>query len=108
MAVHESRREAFQRRRDLLCDGLRRLGFRVPVVPGGAFYLYVDVSHSGLNSYDFCWRLIDEYQVATTPGIDFGEHMAERYVRFAYTTDEDSVELGLTRIEAALAQWRAA
>jgi aspartate/methionine/tyrosine aminotransferase len=105
LAIHEARREAFQRRRDQLCDGLRRLGFRIPVLPGGAFYLYVDVSHSGLNSYDFCWRLIDEYQVATTPGIDFGEHMAERYVRFAYTTDEESIELGLARIETALATW---
>jgi len=108
MAVHESRREAFRRRRDLLCEGLRKLGFRVPVVPGGAFYLYVDVSHSGLNSYDFCWRLIDEYQVATTPGIDFGEHMADRYVRFAYTTDDESIALGLARIETALREWGAA
>jgi aspartate/methionine/tyrosine aminotransferase len=108
MVIHETRRKVFQQRRDLLCDGLRKLGFRIPVVPGGAFYLYVDVSHSGLNSYDFCWRLIDEYQVATAPGIDFGEHMAERYVRFAYTTDEDSIRLGLERIETALREWEAA
>lgn len=105
MAIHEARREAFRRRRDQLCDGLRKLGFRVPVVPGGAFYLYVDVSRSGLNSYDFCWRLIDEFQVATTPGIDFGDYLAERYVRFAYTTDEDSIEEGLERIGAALRTW---
>ncbi|MDH3640562.1 MAG: aminotransferase class I/II-fold pyridoxal phosphate-dependent enzyme [Gammaproteobacteria bacterium] len=106
MAVHEARREAFRGRRDQLCDGLRELGFRVPVVPGGAFYLYVDVSHSGLNSHDFCWRLIDEFQVATTPGIDFGDYLAERYVRFAYTTDEDSIEVGLERIGAALRAWQ--
>ena len=106
MAVHEARREAFRGRRDQLCDGLRKLGFRVPVVPGGAFYLYVDVSHSGLNSHDFCWRLIDEFQVATTPGIDFGDYLAERYVRFAYTTDEDSIEVGLERIGAALRAWQ--
>ncbi len=108
MAIHEARRAAFHGRRDLLCDGLRNLGFRVPVLPGGAFYLYVDVLHSGLNSYDFCWRLIDEYQVATTPGVDFGDHMAERYVRFAYTTDEDSIALGLARIETALHSWAGA
>lgn len=108
MAIHEARRKEFHQRRDLLCDGLRKLGFRIPVLPGGAFYLYVDVSHSGLNSYEFCWRLIDEYQVATTPGIDFGEQVADRYVRFAYTTDEDSIALGLMRIETALGKWGAA
>jgi aspartate/methionine/tyrosine aminotransferase len=108
MAIHEARREAFRLRRDLLCDGLRKLGFRIPVVPGGAFYLYVDVSHCGLNSYDFCWRLIDEQHVATTPGIDFGEHLADRYVRFAYTTDEASIALGLDRIAAALREWAVA
>lgn len=105
MAIHEARREAFRRRRDQLCAGLRKLGFRVPLVPDGAFYLYVDVSRSGLNSYDFCWRLIDEFQVATTPGIDFGDYLAERYVRFAYTTAEDSIEEGLERIGAALRTW---
>ena len=60
MAIHESRRDAFRRRRDQLCAGLRSLGFTVPVLPGGAFYLYVDISISGVNSHDFCWRLIDE------------------------------------------------
>jgi aspartate/methionine/tyrosine aminotransferase len=105
MAIHEARRDVFHQRRDFLCDGLGKLGFRVPVLPGGAFYLYVDVSHSGLNSYDFCWRLMDDYQVATTPGIDFGEYMADRYVRFAYTTDEASIALGLRRIETALREW---
>jgi len=108
MAIHEQRRAEFQRRRDILSEGLQALGFRIPLVPGGAFYVYVDVSHSGLNSYDFCWRLIDEYQVATTPGIDFGKHLADRYVRFAYTTDEDSIAVGLARIATALRAWGAA
>ena len=74
--------------------------------PSGAFYLYVDVSHTALDSTDFCWRLIDEYQVATTPGIDFGDHDAGRYVRFAYTTDEESINLGLQRLGEALSAWR--
>ena len=70
-----------------------------------AHYLYVDISHTGMNSTDFCWRLIDEYQVAVTPGADFGSHQADAHVRFAYTTDEESIALGLQRIEAALMAW---
>lgn len=105
MAVHEARAATFRGRAQLLMDGLIKLGFAIPVRPEGAFYLYVDISHTGLVAREFCWRLLDEYQVATTPGEDFGQHMHERYVRFAYTTDEASIALGLERIETALAAW---
>ncbi len=104
--IHESRRQRYARRRDQLASGLRDLGLEIPVDPQGAFYLYVDVSSTGLDSESFCWKLIDEYQVAVTPGVDFGHHLADRFVRFAYTTAEDDIDLGLTRIGAALAAWR--
>ncbi len=107
MAIHESRRQQFAERRDQLASGLRGLGLGIPVEPDGAFYLYVDVSSSGLDSETFCWRLIDEYQVAVTPGIDFGSHLADRYVRFAYTTGEADIDLGISRIGEALEAWRA-
>lgn len=105
MAIHEQRRQRFGRRRDQLAAGLRRLGLEVPVDPQGAFYLYVDVSSTGMDSETFCWRLIDEYQVAVTPGMDFGSHHADRYVRFAYTTAEEDIDLGIARIAEALAAW---
>ena len=105
MAIHETRRRQFADRRDRLAAGLRSLGLEIPVDPAGAFYLYVDVSSTGMDSETFCWRLIDEYQVAVTPGIDFGENAPERYVRFAYTTGEASIDLGLERIGRALQDW---
>lgn len=105
MAIHEARRARFGQRRDQLAAGLRELGLGIPVDPEGAFYLYVDVSSTGLDSETFCWRLVDEYQVAVTPGIDFGTHLADRYVRFAYTTGEEDIELGITRIGEALKAW---
>jgi aspartate/methionine/tyrosine aminotransferase len=103
--IHEHRRHQFARRRDLLADGLRDLGLKIPVDPEGAFYLYVDISDTAMTSEDFCWRLINEYQVAVTPGIDFGHFQAERYVRFAYTTSEADISLGLERISTALRDW---
>ncbi|MCB1683587.1 MAG: aminotransferase class I/II-fold pyridoxal phosphate-dependent enzyme [Pseudomonadales bacterium] len=105
MADHEARRMRFASRRDRLLAGLRQLGFAIPVVPAGAFYLYVDIGHTGMDANTFCWRLINEFQVAVTPGVDFGSHEAERYVRFAYTTSEASIELGLERISLALQTW---
>ncbi len=107
MAVHEARRRRFDQRRQQLLTGLETLGLSVPAKPGGAFYLYVDVSQTGIDSLDFCWRLIDEFQVAVTPGIDFGELEADRFVRFAYTTDEESIDVGLNRIGHALEVWGA-
>jgi aspartate/methionine/tyrosine aminotransferase len=106
MAVHEQRRQIFQRRRDLLARGLQDLGLEIPVTPSGAFYLYVDISSTGMNSSEFCWRLIDEFHVAVTPGNDFGSADPDRYVRFAYTTSDEDINLGLTRLARALEQWR--
>ena len=105
MCIHEQRRQRFEARRGKLLAGLEGLGFEVPAKPAGAFYLYVDVSRTGMNSHDFCWRLIDEFQVAVTPGIDFGANSAGSFVRFAYTTDDESIELGIERIGRALAAW---
>jgi aspartate/methionine/tyrosine aminotransferase len=105
MAIHESRAARFVARSERMIAGLTELGFAIPVKPDGAFYLYVDVSHTGMNGREFCWRLLDEYQVAVTPGEDFGAHQCERFVRFAYTTDEESIDLGLQRIGTALRAW---
>ena len=105
MAVHESRRAAFGRRLTRLCDGLESLGFSIPARPGGAFYVYADISHTGLGAEEFCWRLLEEHHVAATPGIDFGAHDAGRFVRFAFTTGEDDIVLGLERLGRALRDW---
>jgi aspartate/methionine/tyrosine aminotransferase len=104
MAVHRQRAEIFVRRAKLLITGLTELGFRIPVHPDGAFYLFVDISHTGMSAQDFTWRLLDEFQVAVTPGADFGMHY-KNFVRFAYTTDEESIALGLERITTALQAW---
>ena len=105
MAIHIARNEAFANRAARLAAGLESLGFKIPIMPDGAFYLYVDISHLGMTSNEFCWQLMQEYQVAVTPGDDFGQHNANRYVRFAYTTDADSIDLGIQRIASALRAW---
>ena len=105
MAVHEARRAQYARRRDVLADGLEALGFTVPLRPGGAFYLYVDVSCTGMDAMDFCRELLEHYHVAATPGVDFGGQDPGRYVRFAFTTGEDAIRDALARMGRALADW---
>ncbi len=102
LAILEERRQIFQRRRDYLFEALTGLGFRIEGRPEGAFYLYADVSAFTGDSFDFCRRLLEEAGVAVTPGRDFGSYRVERFVRFAYTTDLEQLELGVERIAAFL------
>ncbi|MFW6094790.1 MAG: aminotransferase class I/II-fold pyridoxal phosphate-dependent enzyme [Pseudomonadota bacterium] len=105
MAVHEARREAFAERLGRLSRGLEALGFSIPVRPSGAFYVYADVSRSGMGAMELCWRLLEEYGVAATPGVDFGGAEPERFVRFAFTTGTAEIDEGLERMGRALADW---
>ncbi|MEE8079772.1 MAG: aminotransferase class I/II-fold pyridoxal phosphate-dependent enzyme [Pseudomonadales bacterium] len=105
MEIHEARRQKFAARRNMLAQGMASLGFTVPHLPDGAFYLYVDISRTGMKAEEFCWRLIDEYQVAVTPGSDFGTFNADQFVRFAYTTADEDIHLGVERLGKALVDW---
>lgn len=107
MAIHEQRRQRFEQRRDKLYAGLQTLGFGLGPPPAGAFYLYADLAPLGLemDGLTFARRLLEEQHVAVTPGIDFGGNGTSQYVRFAYTTNNDNIALGLERIGEALARW---
>lgn len=98
----EARREEFRRRRDYLLPALRELGFSIPLVPQGAFYLYADSSALTPDSEAFSRALLDGAGVAVTPGNDFGVHAPQRHLRFAYTTGLDRLQEGVARIRAFL------
>lgn len=100
--ILEDQRKEFQRRRDFLMPAIRELGFQLPVEPEGAFYLYADCSKLTQNSFKFCHDLLQEAGVAITPGKDFGSHASHRYVRFAYTTSLEQLELGIEKIRKYL------
>lgn len=93
-----------KQRRDFLYQGLQQLGFKLKVKPAGAFYIYADVSAFSDNSFTFCRELLHQVHVAITPGVDFGEHHAQRYVRFAYTQPVEQLQVALQRIGEFLHQ----
>lgn len=104
LAVAEERRSILQRRRQLVLDGIDAIPtLSVPVAPDGAFYIYVDVSATGMTASDFCDRALCEAHVALTPGKDFGDLDAERYVRLSYATADDDLHTGLGRLAEFLA-----
>ena len=103
MPRHEARRLAYFRARNRLVTGLRALGFSVPVVPEGAFYVYATLPPEQPDSEPFCRALLEGAAVAATPGTDFGMQGATRSVRFSYTAPLADLEEALARLEAFLA-----
>jgi aspartate/methionine/tyrosine aminotransferase len=102
LAILDARRDEFRARRDYLVPALRRLGFGIPQVPQGAFYIYADCSRFTGDSHRFALELLEEAGVAITPGLDFGSHRASEHVRFAYTNSIERLEEGVGRIERFL------
>ena len=94
----QNRREIFRERRDFLLPALRELGFEIPLVPQGAFYLYADCSRFTDDSQAFALRLLDQAGVAITPGLDFGSHRAALHVRFSYANTLDNLREGVARL----------
>jgi aspartate/methionine/tyrosine aminotransferase len=98
LAICEARRVEFARRRELVLEGLAGIGLPVPVPPDGAFYVYFDVSGTGLTSWQFCERALDEVHVALTPGKDFGNVGADQYVRLSYAASAESLAEAVRRL----------
>jgi aspartate/methionine/tyrosine aminotransferase len=98
----EERRSEFERRRDFIVPALRRLGFRIPVTPEGAFYVYAGCERFGKDSAALALELLERAGVAITPGLDFGANAPERHVRFAYTRALADLEEGIAAMERVL------
>ena len=99
LEVLDARREEFRARRDYLVPQLRRLGFDIPQMPQGAFYVYAGCRRLTTDSFRFAQDLLEEVGVAVTPGIDFGTHRAAEHVRFAYTNAVERLREGVARIQ---------
>ena len=106
LAICEARRDEFRARRDLLVPALRALGFGIPVMPNGGFFVYADTSRLADDSRAFCRDLLAGAGVAITPGLDFGTHRAEAHVRFAYTIARERIDDGIARIARHLGKPR--
>jgi aspartate/methionine/tyrosine aminotransferase len=102
IAIYEGRRLELKRRRDFLVPALRELGFSIPVMPDGAFYVYADIA--GLNHRDaqdstaFGMAALKDAHVAIVPGDDFGFAAPKRHVRFSYATQYERIEEAVERL----------
>lgn len=88
--------KAFSDRRQYILERVRSLpGLNCPT-PNGAFYVFIDISQTGLKSRDFCQKLLETQKVAAIPGIAFG---ADDCIRLSYATDLKTIEKGFDRID---------
>jgi aspartate/methionine/tyrosine aminotransferase len=96
------RRLEFKRRRDYLVPALESLGFAVPVMPDGAFYVYADcrnVPHAAAgDSNALANAMLHDAGVVMVPGMDFGSATAQQYVRVSYATAYARLEEAVDRL----------
>ena len=96
-ACVEEFRRIFKERRDVVVEGLKKLGFEVKP-PKATFYVWARVPE-GFSSADFAAKLLQEAGIVVTPGNGFGEP-GEGFFRIALTVDKDRLKEALARIEA--------
>lgn len=87
----------FKERRDVICRELNSIPGIKCMTPQGAFYVFVDISGTGLSSEEFSIRLLKEYKVSVTPGDGFGT-AGEGYVRMSYALSTEKLLEGTKRI----------
>ncbi|HKG58906.1 MAG TPA: pyridoxal phosphate-dependent aminotransferase [Pyrinomonadaceae bacterium] len=90
----------YRRRRDLLLSGLNEIGLHC-APPAGAFYAFPDVSRINKDSREAADVLLNRAQVATVPGIVFGEK-GESHLRFSFSTSIETIEAGLDSLRRNL------
>jgi aspartate aminotransferase len=96
----ETNRAAYRQRRDLLLAGLNELELPCDN-PAGAFYAFPDVTRISRDSREAAEILLERAQVATVPGVVFGEH-GEGHLRFSFSTSIENIEAGLDSLRRNL------
>jgi len=88
----------YNRRRRLMYTSLNEIGLKC-FEPLGAFYIFPNISSTGLNSDEFCKRLLYEKKVACVPGTAFGDTV-DNYIRCSYASSLENLKEALSRIKS--------
>lgn len=93
--------KTFKKRRDLITKGLNSINGVDLQPPGGAFYVFPDVSAFGIKSYDLVHQILKETSVATIHGTAFGK-FGEGFLRLCYAVSTERIEEALSRLDSYL------
>jgi aspartate/methionine/tyrosine aminotransferase len=103
IVIYEARKAEFKRRRDYIVPALQDLGFKVPVTPDGAFYVYADCSALSDNADRLTVDMLHQAGVVLVPGLDFGSHGSHRYIRVSYATSMENLQEAVRRLKGFFA-----
>ena len=92
----EKMRLAFADRREVIFELLDAIPGISCIKPDGAFYMFVNISKTGMNSLEFCDAFLEQQQVAVIPGIAFG---ADDHIRLSYATDLGTIKKAVERLD---------
>lgn len=90
-------KEQYEKRRNFMMARLAEIGLPT-VMPTGAFYAFPSIAESGLSSFDFAVKLLEEEELAVVPGDAFS-YLGEGYVRLSYAYSLEELEEALLRLE---------
>jgi aspartate/methionine/tyrosine aminotransferase len=91
--------DGYARNRDEVISGLARAGITRVAPPDGAFYVYADISHTGIDSREFSRRMLTEAGVAAAPGWDFDPDRGGDFIRFSYAGSYETVSEAMARLK---------
>jgi aspartate/methionine/tyrosine aminotransferase len=89
---------SFKERRDYLVEALNSIKGVHCLEPGGAFYVFPNISSFGLSSAEFAHRLLEEAGVAGSSGASFGNY-GEGFVRFSYANSLENLKIAVARLD---------
>ena len=93
----------YEKRRDLIINGINSIPELTCVAPGGAFYVFVNIKKTGMTSETFCEHVLEDSGVAMLPGTSFGQ-FGEGFIRICYAVGQNEIKDALERIKKSISK----
>jgi len=94
-------RDTFEKRRNILWEGLSKIDKLKPFRSEGTFYMFCNIEETNLTSFDFSTQLLEKHLVSCIPSEPFGR---EGFVRFSFSTSTEQIEKGIERIKKFISE----
>jgi aminotransferase len=93
----ESMVSEYRARRDFIYTHLNQINGFDAIRPDGAFYIFPNITKTGLSSDEISDLILKKINIAVAPGSIFGQH-GEGYIRLCYANSMKNIESGLNRL----------
>ena len=93
----------YEKRRDLIVNGINSIPELTCVTPGGAFYVFVNIKKTRMTSETFCEYMLEDSGVAMLPGTSFGQ-FGEGFIRICYAVGQNEINNALERIKKSISR----